>query len=74
MYEQPARETLRHWMTEDGLWVPHARRRERAEGQPNDSGGGEDCAVLHSGMGKWNDVACDSTAFDSILLTIVCEP
>ncbi len=25
-----SRETLRHWMTEDGLWVPHARRRERA--------------------------------------------
>jgi transposase len=25
-----SRETLRHWMTEDGLWVPHVRRRERA--------------------------------------------
>jgi hypothetical protein len=24
-----SRETLRRWMTEDGLWVPHARRRER---------------------------------------------
>ena len=22
-------ETLRKWMTEDGLWVPHARRRDR---------------------------------------------
>ena len=24
-----SRETLRKWMTEDGLWVPHARRRDR---------------------------------------------
>jgi hypothetical protein len=24
-----SRETLRKWMTEDGLWVPHARRHER---------------------------------------------
>jgi transposase len=26
---QVSRETLRKWMTEDGLWVPHARRRDR---------------------------------------------
>jgi hypothetical protein len=26
-----SRETLRRWMTEDGLWVPHVRRRERAD-------------------------------------------
>jgi transposase len=24
-----SKETLRKWMTEDGLWVPHARRRDR---------------------------------------------
>jgi hypothetical protein len=24
-----SKETLRQWMTEDGLWVPHARRRDR---------------------------------------------
>ena len=24
-------ETLRKWMTEDGLWVPHARRRDRVQ-------------------------------------------
>lgn len=45
-----------------------------SQGQPNDSGAGEDCAVLHSGMGAWNDVACDSTAFDSVPITVVCEP
>jgi predicted site-specific integrase-resolvase len=26
---QVSRETLRKWMTEDGLRVPHARRRDR---------------------------------------------
>lgn len=45
-----------------------------AEGQPNDSGDGEDCAVLHSGMGEWNDVACDATTFGTDALTIICEP
>ena len=45
-----------------------------AAGQPNDSASGEDCAVLHSGMGEWNDVACDVVAFGSDPLTVVCEP
>jgi hypothetical protein len=45
-----------------------------ATGQPNDSGGAEDCAVLHSGMGEWNDVACTVTAFGSDPMTVVCEP
>jgi hypothetical protein len=45
-----------------------------AEGQPNDSGAGEDCAVLHSGMGRWNDVACDVTTFGADPLSFVCEP
>ncbi len=44
------------------------------DGQPNDSGGGEDCAVLHSGMGRWNDVPCNSTAFGNDPLTTICEP
>lgn len=44
-----------------------------ASGQPNDSAPGEDCAVLHSGMGEWNDVACDVTAFGSDPLSFVCE-
>jgi transposase len=26
-----SKETLRKWMTEDGLWVPHARRRDRVQ-------------------------------------------
>ena len=29
-----------------------------AKGQPDDSGGGEDCVTLTLGDGKWNDVGC----------------
>lgn len=45
-----------------------------AEGQPNNSGAGEDCAVLHSGMGEWNDVACDLSIFGTDPISVLCEP
>lgn len=32
-----------------------------AEGEPNDSGGLEDCAEMDVVSGLWNDVACDAT-------------
>jgi hypothetical protein len=38
-----------------------------AAGQPNDTGGGEDCATLTLGDGKWNDVDCAK------MLPYVCE-
>jgi hypothetical protein len=42
-------------------------------GQPNDSGDGEDCAVLHA-AGDWNDVDCSLTGFDGgHKMTFVCE-
>jgi hypothetical protein len=45
-----------------------------AESQPNDNAvGGEDCVVLHSGGGDWNDVACDSTSFAEDPMSYVCE-
>lgn len=44
------------------------------EGQPNDNDpAGEDCAVMHSTMGGWNDVVCTTTAFDPDLMSFVCE-
>lgn len=42
-------------------------------GQPNDSGDGEDCAVLHAAA-DWNDVDCSLTGFnDGHKMTFVCE-
>lgn len=61
------------WRWPDGTAVS-AGFSDWTDGQPNDSGGGEDCAVLHSGMGQWNDVACSSTSFDSAPITVVCKP
>lgn len=45
-----------------------------AMGQPNDNLGREDCAVLHSGMGEWNDVACTETIFGANPMSFICEP
>jgi hypothetical protein len=43
-------------------------------GQPNDAEENEDCAVLHSGAGDWNDVECALTGFDDgHEMTFVCE-
>ncbi len=45
-----------------------------ATDQPNDNAdGGEDCAVLHSGSGEWNDVNCDETEFAGEGISIICE-
>ena len=39
-----------------------------SEGQPNDAGVGEDCAVLyHDAEGKWHDYPCGSS------FPFVCE-
>ncbi len=43
-------------------------------GQPNDSEAGEDCAVLHSGNGDWNDVACSEVEFGTGPISLICEP
>jgi hypothetical protein len=44
-----------------------------ADGQPNNSGDGENCVVLHADGGDWNDVACDETEFGELGMTFVCE-
>jgi hypothetical protein len=45
-----------------------------AESQPNDNAeDGEDCAVLHSGAGEWNDVSCDLTSFGDEDISFICE-
>jgi hypothetical protein len=44
-----------------------------ADGQPNNSGDGENCVVLHADGGDWNDVACDETEFGDQGMTFVCE-
>lgn len=56
----------------DGSEVTGDNAHWQAE-QPNDSEGKEDCAVLHSGGGDWNDVDCASTKFADLGITIVCE-
>ncbi len=51
------------WLWADGSAVPYTNW---AEGEPNDSGGVEDCADLR-GDGTWNDLDCNATR------AFVCE-
>ncbi len=42
--------------------------------QPNDNAeDGEDCVVMHSGAGEWNDVGCSETSFADEGISIICE-
>ena len=53
------------WLWPDGLKLTF---QPWADGEPNDWGGGEDCAALNwHGSGGWNDVGCDAE------LGLVCE-
>ena len=60
------------WRWPDGSAVAGYAR--WAMGQPNDNLAREDCAVLHSGLGEWNDVACTETVFGVNPMSFICEP
>ena len=51
------------------LWVdgPTARYTHWNTGEPNDSGGNEDCTHMFPPDGKWNDLACSNS------LKYLCE-
>jgi hypothetical protein len=55
-------EGIWEWSSEDAFgftnWAPN---------EPNDWGGGEDCGVMFSWDGLWNDSRCDDD------LSFVCE-
>lgn len=38
-----------------------------SKGEPNDSGGNEDCVMMYTDDGYWNDLNCDNT------LQFICE-
>ena len=44
-----------------------------AEGQPDNAGGGEDCAHLYPESGLWNDLECHRTEWFGTRLYYVCE-
>lgn len=56
----------------DGTYVKEGYMNWAAT-QPNDAEAGEDCAVLHSGAGTWNDVACTEVEFGTGPISLICE-
>jgi len=60
------------WIWADGTYV-QAGYMNWAATQPNDAELGEDCAVLHSGAGDWNDVACTEVEFATAPIGLICE-
>jgi len=60
------------WRWMDGTYVNEGYRNWAAT-QPNNALAGEDCAVLHSGAGDWNDIACGETMFGTGPISLICE-
>ena len=59
------------WRWSDSTKTPFSSWRH---GQPNSSGGEQDCAVMDfSADGKWNDFWCDRNNYNSKLVGAICE-
>ena len=61
---QDTMETMWNWVDGTELLDSNAKWNS---GEPNDSAGNEDCAVIHSTTGKWYDMGCHR------LFPFVCE-
>jgi hypothetical protein len=61
------------WIWVDGEGLVNGYTNWQAS-QPNDAEPGEDCAVLHSGQGDWNDVDCAEVEFATGPISLICEP
>jgi len=60
------------WLWGDGTYL-NAGYLNWAATQPNNAEAGENCAVLHSGAGDWNDVACTEVEFATVPISFICE-
>jgi hypothetical protein len=61
------------WIWVDGEGLINGYTNWQAS-QPNDAELGEDCAVLHSGQGDWNDIDCAEVEFATGPISLICEP
>jgi hypothetical protein len=65
-YNEPAGSW--HWVDDQQMNHPFW-----AEGQPDNQGGGEDCAHLYPDSGRWNDLECHRTEWYGTQMYFVCE-